>query len=450
VSKFLINENFIQVSCNLMLEIGQSRAIVFQKLYSITGKKKQYLATYQDLHSLMPFISIKHLKRILVWLESQDLIVCAQEKGKRSKWYSINFESLASQGFEIIESCIFPKNYKSKKLSFILPSLVSLVGITSGIFLQDFYYKNGSNYSQMTQKEINKWVPYVGLRQVEILFHNLQSKGVIKSEFRDGSNKHDGKYYLINKQKIDEMLSCNTTKVCENSRSNVRSLPVDNSASVDNFASQMDKRSGLSGQKIGTYRTKDRDYSIDQDQVKIFKENNTNIMGRKPDCGTIPIMKDNVVFLKERLMTHGIQSIESERLISKFGEQRVKEVLAAALRTEKSSGKSVHGNWIIKALHLNWNLKENSKGKEMTRYISPEDSKYKRELDESTELALKAIDSLQRSSNDVGEYYLKLLRKKLPKTSSRSNREFAKDIATNVVDIYSRSESSETDSALTS
>ena len=252
MSKFLIDEPFIQVSVSLMLEIGQARAVVLQKLHSLTLNGKPYLATYQDWNELLPFVSYDNFKRILIWLESKNLIISKSEQGKRRKYYSLNPKALSAQGFEIIESSIFHKNYSNKKMSFILPSLVNLVGLTSAIFLQDFYYQNGNNFSQMTQKEINKWIPYVGLRQVEILFRDLQIIEIIKSEFRDESSKHDGKHYSVNKPRIDDLLISSVAEIAKNGESRKRSGGVDNSLIVDNFEDQSRKRSGLKSQKIGT------------------------------------------------------------------------------------------------------------------------------------------------------------------------------------------------------
>ena len=250
MSKFLIDEPFIQVSVSLMLEIGQARAIVLQKLHSLTLNGKPYLATYQDCNELLPFISYDSFKRILVWLEAKNLIISKNEPGKREKSYYLNFKAMSAQGFEIIESSIFHKNYQNKKMSFILPSLVNLVGLTSAIFLQDLYYQNGKNFSQMTQKKINKWVPYVGLRQIKILFYDLQIIEIIKSEFHDESIYHEGRHYSVNKQKIDELLMSSVAESQENGQNHKRSGGVDNSLIVDNFDDQSRKRSPMKSQKI--------------------------------------------------------------------------------------------------------------------------------------------------------------------------------------------------------
>ena len=148
-------------------------------------------------------------------------------------------------------------------------------------------------------------------------------------------------------------------------------------------------------------------------------------------------MKDNIVSLKERLMTYKMHHIQVDRLLAKFSSERIEEVLTAAMREEKQYNKPIFKEWIVKALEMNWNLKPTvKKEKVMTTHIHPEDSKYRRELEENTQLALQAIESVQRSAENVGKYHLHLLRKMLPKTTSERNRHGAG----NIVDLNSRSE----------
>ncbi len=449
------------------MKIGQSPALVLQKLQfeqsMLPEGVEGYSATYPKLYERIPFLSKPQLKRILMGLEKENLInVTKYKNSKLGSLYRINNERLDSLGFKCVGDGIISRHLEREFTLFILPSLAKKFGIPgAGILQQIHYLINSQNFEsmQLTYTEISNWVPFISIRPLREIIYKFEKNNILVHELINQTDRNSGKLYRINYGE----LSMITDKPTSN-------LSVDNNVPIINniIEKSVDKPIPITNNYVDKNVLPDHfsttcpiisatparsfqpPHSIDQDLKKIFKENNNKIMGRKPDCGTIPIMKDDVVYLKERLMTHEIQLIEAAELISKFGEPRIKEVLAAALRTEKATNKSVHRKWIIKALELNWNLKENSKGKEMTRHINPEDSKYKRELDENTELALKAIDSLQRSSNDVGEYYLKLLHSKLPKTSSRSNREFAKDMAPNVVDIYSRSESCETGSALPS
>jgi hypothetical protein len=409
VSKFLINEPFLQVSVSLMLEIGQSKAIVLQKLHSLTIDGKPFLATYKDWHSILSFISDEHLKRILVWLEGKKLIISKKEKGKRSNCYSINFNGLSGQGFEIIGSSIFHKKYQNKKMSFILPSLVNLVGLTSAIFLQDFYYQNENGFSQMTKNEINKWVPYVGFRQIKILFHDLQKKEIIKSEFRDESSKNDGKYYSVDRLKIHELLISSLAESPENGQNHKRSGIVDNSLIVDNFQDQNHKRSPLKPQKIPPKTTKDHPYSIDQDQDKIFKDNNTNTLGRKPDCGTIPEAKDDIVLLRERLMTYKMDPDVAIALVEKYGPQRVKYVVEQlSNRYEK-----VKPQLLISALEKNYIWPDG--GTKMTGHVKPQDSLERRYYEAKAALNARNVDLMmkKRATNEVGEFHIQNIRGKL-------------------------------------
>ena len=153
-------------------------------------------------------------------------------------------------------------------------------------------------------------------------------------------------------------------------------------------------------------------------------------------------MKDNIVSLKERLMTFKINSIESDDLLTKFSISRIEEVLDAAFKKEKKDGKQIFRGWIIKALQLGWNLKEKSKEVKVIIHTKPEDSLYRRELEVKTKIAKEKIYSVKRSAEDVEKHYMDMIRGMLRVSSSKpeSNREFAKRIAPNVLEIYSRSE----------
>ncbi len=407
-----------------MLEIGQSKAIVLQKLHSMTMDGKLYSCTYQDWRKLIPYISYDQIKRILIWLENKNLVASKIEKNKSRRCYSVNYKSMSAQGFEVVESSIFHKKYQNKKMSFILPSLVNLVGITSAIFLQDLYYQHGNEYGQMTQKEINKWVPYTGLRQVEILFRNLQKMEIIKSEFRDESNKHDGKYYLVNRQKIDELLISP-----ENGQSRKRSGGVDNSLIVDNFNNQSRKRSGLKSQKIGTLVAKDRDYSIDQDQVRSFKKTIHIPRGADQECDTIPNAKDNIVCLTERLMTHGFTAYSASQRINEFGLELLNRVIILAADKEKATGESVGPGWITATAK---NLK---KGEHMNlQTIKSEDSIYRRLLEAETQITRDrhALMMVSVTTPEKAKPHLSNIRSilRISKTIPESNRDFAKRVAT--------------------
>jgi uncharacterized membrane protein len=78
----------------------------------------------------------------------------------------------------------------------------------------------------------------------------------------------------------------------------------------------------------------------------------------------------------------------------------------------------------------------------MTTHTKPEDSLVLRELEESAKIFKQKVDSVKRSAEEVEKHYMDMIRGmlRLPKTKSESNREFAKRIAPNVLEIYSSSE----------
>ena len=253
MSKLLINEPYIPVSVALMLKIKPSRAIVLQKLYSLTIIKNNYLADFQDWNGLIPYLSDDQLKNILIWLEGNNLIISKSEKGKRGKWYSINLKGITEFGLEVIEDYIFPMSRKNKKKSFILPSLVKLVGIPSAIIIQDFYFNNGIAFYQMKHKKIiNEFIYFKSRRQIEIIFQDLQNRDIFKSELRDDSNKNEGKFYAVNKRNIYALLGVCFTEYVENEQNEARSEPVDKSLIVDNFNNQNRISAGLKPNFSGT------------------------------------------------------------------------------------------------------------------------------------------------------------------------------------------------------
>jgi hypothetical protein len=411
-----------------------------------------YSATYPKLHERIPFLSQPQLKRILMGLEKENLInVTKYKNSKLGSLYRVNNEKLGSLGFKCVGDGIISRHLEREFTLFILPSLAKEFGIPGAAILQQIHYLiQSQNFEsmQLTYSDINEWIPFISLRPLKEIFHKFEKSNILTSELLDQENRNSGKFYRINYGE----LSMITDKPTSN-------LSVDNNVPIINniIEKSVDKPIPIANNYVDKNvlpdhfsttcpiisappaRSFQHHLSIDQDLKKIFKENNTNILGRKPDCGTIPTMKDDVVYLKERLMTYKIYPVNADRLLTRFSTERIEEVLTAALKQEKIDGRPVFGSWIVKALEKNWKLKETVKKEvKVISHTKPEDSLVRRELEENTKIAKQKIDSVKRSAEDVEKHYMDMIRGmlRISKTKAESNREFAKRIAPNVLEIY--------------
>ncbi len=208
MSKLLINEPSLKLLSALAMKIGQSPALILHKIHYEESKLKHgeegYLATYPKLHERIPFISQPQIKRIIVGLENENLINSIKYKNtKLGALYSINHEKLLSLGFKCIDDTIVSKYSQSGLTLFILPSLAKEYGIAGAGILQQIHYLINSRRLekiQLTHAQVNDWVPFVVLRQIERLFRDFETRNILSSELPDRQEKNFGKLYRINYQ----------------------------------------------------------------------------------------------------------------------------------------------------------------------------------------------------------------------------------------------------------
>jgi hypothetical protein len=132
-------------------------------------------------------------------------------------------------------------------------------------------------------------------------------------------------------------------------------------------------------------------------------------LGRKPDCGTIPEAKDDIVLLRERLMTYKMDPDVAIALVEKYGPQRVKYVVEQlSNRYEK-----VKPQLLISALEKNYIWPDG--GTKMTGHVKPQDSLERRYYEAKAALNARNVDLMmkKRATNEVGEFHIQNIRGKL-------------------------------------
>ena len=216
ISKFLINEPFIEVSRALTLELKLSPAIVLQKLHSLTINSNSFLATYKDWHDEIPFLSDEQLKKILIKLNDKGYITSEKLKGSRARQYSINNKYLSSQGFETVGHFIMPTISSDKYMLFILPTLAKhkKIGIAASIILQHMHYliKNnpiervGYSWCEVTYPIINLITPFISLRQIMRIFKDFRKNNLIIFESSNKDVHNSVNFYRINYEQLDVVL----------------------------------------------------------------------------------------------------------------------------------------------------------------------------------------------------------------------------------------------------
>jgi hypothetical protein len=451
VSKLLIDEPPLKLLASLALKINKSPALalVLQKIHYEKSKSNQeeYLITYPKLHERIPFISIPQLKRIIVQLVNINLIDLTKSKNQMlGSKLIINYEKLLKWGFKCTDdgSIINLINEHEKPL-LILPTIAKEFGITAAGIIQQLnfniiIYEKESIW--LTYSEINTWAPFICKRLLREIFYKFEKDNLILSKLSDIQNNRSGKFYSVNHQEVKmkfekpiaNLFVDNNVPIINNifEKSVDKPIPitntvVDKNISSDHFCHPVEI---ISATQLRSFLPPN---SIDQRSKKIFKENNTNILGLKPDCGTIPTMKDKFVCLKNKLLTFEISEEKASNLINKFGQERIDFVLIKLSEnydklSEKLIGAALDQNW-------KWPSKK-SEGAKVIGHIKPEDSTYRRYLEENTRLALQAISSVRKSSDDVESYYINLIRQKLPNAVPESTRHGAR----NVIDLNSSSE----------
>lgn len=419
-SNVLPNESAFKVSSALVSSLGLSSAIVLQKLYFLLScgngvlrdGKNWYFASYQKWYELIPFISQPHLKRTLQGLENEKIIISSKSrnsKGEQGKWYAIDFEVLSEKGFESgNKNLIIPKNSINQFVYFILPSLVTAVGIPSAIILQRMHYSNLDD--QITLSEINGWVSFICLKQTKRLLLDLQKRDLVINESPNNHHKNGGRFYSVNREALNKLLS-ETCRI-------KMSLPVDKSIESDVRRIKMSLPAGSKCPYL----------SIDQDLTKISKETNNKGLARSKqelisdiDRDTIPEKgQRSVLFdLKISLKAVGITHSMIERLITQYDENRIKQVLAASKNANDSAA------WTVSALQGNWKVPElNVEGNDMATYT---------EAEKETHKILAYQNSIKRSTNETGTLFLQKIKSELfgHVTHRESNRESLERMAQN-------------------
>lgn len=107
MSKLLINEYPLLVLPSLAVALGINAAIITQQIHywisderaPVREGKRWHYATYEQWGKQFPWISIKQIKRIILQLESKNILISSEfnkSNGNRTKWYTINYNSLES------------------------------------------------------------------------------------------------------------------------------------------------------------------------------------------------------------------------------------------------------------------------------------------------------------------------------------------------------------------
>lgn len=118
MKKLLIKESPLLILPSLAMKIGFREAAVLQQIHfwlttsshHIEGRKWIY-NTYKDWQKQFPFWSESTIKRTILFLEEQKLLMTGNwnfSKMDKTKWYTIDYEKVEQLGLPIFESCNVP------------------------------------------------------------------------------------------------------------------------------------------------------------------------------------------------------------------------------------------------------------------------------------------------------------------------------------------------------
>lgn len=140
-SQYLVNESPIPLYPSLAVALkGSDPALILQQLNYWLTRSDNYrdgrywvYNTYAEWHEQFPWISVSTIRRVLVSLEEQGLVVTAnhnRQKTDRTKWYTIDDEAigvlLASVNLEVPtaqneQSVVHPEQIDPPKLDRSVP-----------------------------------------------------------------------------------------------------------------------------------------------------------------------------------------------------------------------------------------------------------------------------------------------------------------------------------------
>ncbi len=427
MSNLLINESPLKLLSSLAVRIGKSPslALVLQKIHYEQSKSKEevYLVTYPKLHERIPFISKPQLKRIIVQLVNEKLIYTTKSKNQMlGSQLIINYEKLLKWGFKCTDDGSIVDLINDEQPLLILPSIAKEFGISAAGIIQQLYFKikcydNESIW--LTYSEINKWAAFICPSQMREIFYKFEKNNLILSKLSDIPNDRSGKFYTVNHEEVNMKYEKPITNVSVDNSMTINDKHVDKEASGRSFSAPKTILPDhfrhpveiISGTQLRSFPAPN---SIDQRSKKIFKENNTNTLGRKPESGIIPKAKDDIVLLIERLMTYNIEFKIAKELVDNYGAEKIKYVISELGKRYKK----VDPGLLIAALVNDYYPDKNSKGKEMAKNNS---SSYLYYLERETKINNEKTDLMmkKRASNDVGESHLKILRSKLGRSNGR-------------------------------